>query len=509
MIIDFDDLLSSVSEIDSLMKEDFPLKGKGDASKDEQLKSILNKLKPVAQYDFSQCNVLLLQDFIRTWNETNAYFQKCVKAKAFKRYFWIIPYTAWIKSDLDKHFQQFSKIVSSASKTLEAARQVLPRANAQREPVYHTDVNRPIPPRLEPSRVQSEPVRRRPLRQPHQISSSNASQTAQPLSEQEKRRKISFLEAELGCSPKEAENLVEYIELNKNRCISEAKKRKLKGEPVGKINVVEKRTETNLERTLQFDWNGKIWIYENRKKQGDVPLGGGGFKVVTQAIDYQSLEILARPVGRDVIVTKAGLSQNVQEIAQNELEILEEFGDRTPGIVQTFSTAVYVSKKGMGKRSAIQAKYENLTSALQSLSLKNRMKVAADICRGLKTFHARGYLHRDLKPPNILLKWENGTIQAVITDFGLTCRQGEVVHLCGSTGFVAPEYLQAYKSNDFSQITQKIDIWSLGQTFEKLFAQQKISKNMRRLIDRMLDKNPAKRPSTEECFAIVHREAGL
>ena len=89
---------------------------------------------------------------------------------------------------------------------------------------------------------------------------------------------------------------------------------------------------------------------------------------------------------------------------------------------------------------------------------------ALDVCRqvaaALDTAHARGLIHRDVKPANVLLDGR----QAYLTDFGLTkdraggtraqlTRSGEVV---GTTHYVAPEQVEG------QDVDARADVYALG-----------------------------------------------
>ena len=50
------------------------------------------------------------------------------------------------------------------------------------------------------------------------------------------------------------------------------------------------------------------------------------------------------------------------------------------------------------------------------ISLKRGLKIVWDICRGLSAAHQVGVVHRDIKPPNILIN-DSGLVKVV--DFGL------------------------------------------------------------------------------------------
>jgi hypothetical protein len=88
-------------------------------------------------------------------------------------------------------------------------------------------------------------------------------------------------------------------------------------------------------------------------------------------------------------------------------------------------------------------------------------RIVLDIARTLEGAHARGVVHRDLKPHNILLRGD-GT--PVILDFGLAGRLGSGDHgsitrgLFGTLGYLAPE--QASSSRIGAD--QRSDVYQLG-----------------------------------------------
>ncbi len=88
--------------------------------------------------------------------------------------------------------------------------------------------------------------------------------------------------------------------------------------------------------------------------------------------------------------------------------------------------------------------------------------------RGLEYLEHVGYLHRDLKPDNIMLKDANNTDDPdnfKICDFGLATRHDVDRFLfkrCGTPGFVAPEIVRSDPKNPNFKPTFKCDSFSAG-----------------------------------------------
>ncbi|HEY8481402.1 MAG TPA: serine/threonine-protein kinase [Spirillospora sp.] len=91
-------------------------------------------------------------------------------------------------------------------------------------------------------------------------------------------------------------------------------------------------------------------------------------------------------------------------------------------------------------------------------------RIGLEILGALRTAHAHGVLHRDVKPANIFLR-EDGL--AVLTDFGIAALEGEATltrpgSLIGSPAYMAPERVREDDGGPAS------DLWSLGATLYTL-----------------------------------------
>jgi serine/threonine protein kinase len=68
----------------------------------------------------------------------------------------------------------------------------------------------------------------------------------------------------------------------------------------------------------------------------------------------------------------------------------------------------------------------------------------------LKELHALGYVHRDLKPGNVM--WLPRENRWTVIDFGCVARTGESARLGFSIKYAAPEVIAAYRSGATTMI---------------------------------------------------------
>ena len=98
------------------------------------------------------------------------------------------------------------------------------------------------------------------------------------------------------------------------------------------------------------------------------------------------------------------------------------------------------------------------------LDLETGLRLARDVLDGLAFAHGGGFVHRDVKPDNILIAADGS---ARLTDFGLA-KSFEQAGLSGmtATGTVAgtPYFMPREQLTSFRQLRPASDVWSLGAT---------------------------------------------
>src|SRR3989441_1109980 len=120
---------------------------------------------------------------------------------------------------------------------------------------------------------------------------------------------------------------------------------------------------------------------------------------------------------------------------------------------------------------------KQLIGQSHQLSASQTIEIAAQVCDVLQVAHARGFIHRDIKPQNIMLTWSgtpgssmNGERPLVkLTDFGIVrvVEEGGLTNsgiVLGTTDYLSPEQARG------ETLTASSDLYSLGVVMFEMLA---------------------------------------
>lgn len=276
-------------------------------------------------------------------------------------------------------------------------------------------------------------------------------------------------------------------------------------------------------------------------------IGQGAFASVWKAKTGDERECAIKVLNLDHV------DSNLNEI---RLEVQAMRLSSHPNVLQCHaafvkSTDLWLVTQLMRKGSSLHClegarrKYRELRQPMAKME-DHIMYIIHETLLGLQYIHENGQLHRDIKAGNILID-SDGRVR--IADFGVAgwlvnagTHQEKAKTFVGTPCWMAPEVMEQVHGYDY-----KADIWSLGITALELakgyapyaryppmkvliltiqeeppsldtydeedgmedeseHVDEEFTKNFRQFVDKCLQKNPAKRPKSQELLASKHLE---
>jgi serine/threonine protein kinase len=240
-----------------------------------------------------------------------------------------------------------------------------------------------------------------------------------------------------------------------------------------------------------------------------------------------------RTVALKVMLPKMQVDEAAQEIFIREIEVTRAL--RHPNVVGLLDFGKHDGRFYFALEYCPGGSAEALRRRLGGkVPLPSALRIAVDALEGLAAAHEKGFVHRDLKPDNVLLG-ENGA--ARLADFGLA-KSFQQAGLSGmtATGAVAGtfQFMAREQLTSFREVRPTTDVWSMAATFYFLLTGQyprdfegrdplavilrggvvplqkrdpSLPEDLAAVIDRALDDEPSRRFPTAREFASALRGA--
>ncbi|WP_229830702.1 serine/threonine-protein kinase [Actinoplanes ianthinogenes] len=256
-------------------------------------------------------------------------------------------------------------------------------------------------------------------------------------------------------------------------------------------------------------------------------LGAGGMSVVWRGFD----EVLGRQVAVKVLPPSTSADPSFRRRLRAEAQAAARLSHPHITNVYDYGEATTVDGEPVPYVVMELVDGESLAAVLtrvRTLPWNTAVRISADVAAALAAAHARGIVHRDVTPANVMLTSSG----AKVVDFGISALIGENDtdpdgSLLGTPAYLAPERLEG------GQVSPATDVyavglliyrmligqlpWDVGTTTALLRAHQYtepeplppvdgLPAEVDALIGRCLEKRPADRPPTAE---VAHLLAGI
>ncbi|NGX43634.1 MAG: hypothetical protein K940chlam7_01933, partial [Chlamydiae bacterium] len=209
-------------------------------------------------------------------------------------------------------------------------------------------------------------------------------------------------------------------------------------------------------------------VYEQTGHLIVFPEGEKKFKYVLGRGNFGAIKVAQRIEDREYVASKKVKGEENIRASEEEADMQKEaVGENVLPIYNTIRLEEtlyhFMPLAGFGNGREVQSHLSALHNPM--LATEILKFVIRDILTGLKTIHAKGIYHLDIKPENIVFT-KDGT--AYITDFGCAkkAERGRAQmswETIGDNRYFSPERLQASREGSYYD-AEKADVWAAGMT---------------------------------------------
>lgn len=196
-------------------------------------------------------------------------------------------------------------------------------------------------------------------------------------------------------------------------------------------------------------------------------LGQGGMSTVYLA----EQKLLGRDIALKVMLPELAVDKKYRKTFLSEGKIIAQL--EHPNIVRVHDVGMVNDTILFMAMEQLEAGTLKEKLIVAPLDYDDSFKILEEIASGLTYAHNQGYIHRDVKPGNILFHNDG---RAIITDFGIAKLQNTTTDLTlmgctiGTARYMSPE--QALGTD----MDQRSDVFSLGLVFYEMLTGKKIYK---------------------------------